>query len=128
LGDKWGRATVHAITAWEALFDRMDIRKPVAGAAPAVLIIGGAGGVGSIATQLVRTLTNFTVVATASRPETTSWVKDLGARHVIDHGKPIAAQVAALGLARPDSCSPPPTRQIISRSRRADCAPGASSR
>jgi hypothetical protein len=41
LGDKWGRATVHAITAWEALFDHMDIRKPVAGAALAVLIIGG---------------------------------------------------------------------------------------
>jgi NADPH2:quinone reductase len=101
LGDKWGRATVHAITAWEALFDHMDIRKPVAGAAPAVLIIGGAGGVGSIATQLVRTLTNLTVVATASRPETTSWVKDLGAHHVIDHGKPIAAQVAALGLGAP---------------------------
>ena len=59
-----------SITAWEALFDRMDIRKPVAGAAPAVLIIGGAGGVSSIAIQLVRTLTDLTVVATASRPET----------------------------------------------------------
>src|SRR4029077_602618 len=71
-----------SITAWEALFDRMDIRKPVAGAAPAVLIIGGAGGVSSIAIQLVRALTDFTVVATASRPETISWVKDLGANHV----------------------------------------------
>ena len=90
-----------SITAWEALFDRMDIRKPVAGAAPAVLIIGGAGGVSSIAIQLVRALTDFTVVATASRPETISWVKDLGANHVIDHGKPIAAQVAALGIGAP---------------------------
>ena len=90
-----------SITAWEALFDRMDIRKPVAGAAPAVLIIGGAGGVSSIAIQLVRTLTDLTVVATASRPETMSWVKDLGAHHVIDHGKPIAAQVAALGIGAP---------------------------
>jgi NADPH:quinone reductase len=88
-----------SITAWEALFDRMDIRKPVAGAAPAVLIIGG--GVSSIAIQLVRALTDFTVVATASRPETISWVKDLGANHVIDHGKPIAEQVAALGIGAP---------------------------
>ena len=68
------------------------------GAAPAVLIIGGAGGVSSIAIQLVRALTDLTVVATASRPETRSWVKDLGAHHVIDHGKPIAEQVAALGI------------------------------
>jgi NADPH:quinone reductase len=90
-----------SITAWEALFDRMDIRKPVAGAAPAVLIIGGAGGVSSIAIQLVRALTDLTVVATASRPETMSWVKDLGAHHVIDHGKPIAAQVAGLGMGAP---------------------------
>jgi NADPH2:quinone reductase len=90
-----------SITAWEALFDRMDIREPVAGAAPAVLIIGGAGGVSSMAIQLVRTLTDLIVVATASRPETMSWVKDFGAHHVIDHGKPIAAQVAALGIGAP---------------------------
>jgi NADPH2:quinone reductase len=90
-----------SITAWEALFDRMDIRKPVAGAAPAVLIIGGAGGVSSMAIQLVRTPTDLIVVATASRPETMSWVKDFGAHHVIDHGKPIAAQVAALGIGAP---------------------------
>jgi NADPH:quinone reductase len=90
-----------SITAWEALFDRMDIRKPVAGAAPVVLIIGGAGGVSSIAIQLVRTLTDLTVVATASRPETMSWVKDLGAHYVINHGKPIAAQVAALDIGAP---------------------------
>jgi NADPH:quinone reductase len=90
-----------SLTAWEALFDRMDIRKPVVGAAPAVLIIGGAGGVSSIATQLVRTLTDLTVVAAASRPETISWVKDLGTHHVIDHGKPIAEQVATLGIGAP---------------------------
>jgi NADPH:quinone reductase len=90
-----------AITAWEALFDRIDIRKPVPGAAPAVLIIGGAGGVGSIAIQLVRALTDFTVMATASRPETMAWVRDLGAHHVIDHRKPLAAEVAALGLGAP---------------------------
>jgi NADPH:quinone reductase len=61
-----------SITAWEALFDRMDVRKPVAGAAPAVLIIGGAGDVSSLAIQLVRTLTDLTVAATVSRPETMS--------------------------------------------------------
>jgi NADPH2:quinone reductase len=90
-----------SITAWEALFDRIDIRRPVAGAAPAVLIIGGAGGVGSIAIQLVRALTNVTVIATASRTETMAWVKDLGAHHVIDHRKPIAAEVSALGIGPP---------------------------
>ena len=73
----------------------------MAGAAPAVLIIGGAGGVSPIAIQLVRALTDLTVVASASRSETMSWVKDLGAHHVIDHGKPIAAQVAALGIGAP---------------------------
>ena len=90
-----------AITAWEMLFDRLDIKKPVPGAANAILIIGGAGGVGSIAIQLVRALTDLTVIATASRAETQSWVKSLGARHVIDHSQPLAAQVAALGIGAP---------------------------
>jgi NADPH:quinone reductase len=90
-----------AITAWEMLFDRLDIRRPVPGAAPAIVIIGGAGGVGSIAIQLVRALTGLTVIATASRPETQNWVKTLGAHHVIDHSQPIAEQVAALGLGAP---------------------------
>lgn len=90
-----------AITAWEMLFDRLDIRKPVPGAANAIVIIGGAGGVGSIAIQLARALTDVTVIATASRPETQEWVKTLGAHHVIDHSKPIAEQVAALGIGAP---------------------------
>ena len=90
-----------AITAWEALFDRIDIRRPVPGAAPAVLIVGGAGGVGSIAVQLARRLTDLTVIATASRPETTAWVRDHGAHHVVDHGRPLAPQVADLGLGAP---------------------------
>jgi NADPH:quinone reductase len=90
-----------ALTAWEALFDRLDINKPVPGAANAILIIGGAGGVGSIATQLVRQLTNVTVIATASRPETAAWVKQLGAHHVVDHSKPLAAEVERLGLGAP---------------------------
>jgi NADPH2:quinone reductase len=89
-----------AITAWETLFDRLDVRTPVPGAS-AILIIGGAGGVSSIAIQLARQLTGLTVIATASRPETRSWVQELGAHHVIDHGKPLAEQVAALGIPAP---------------------------
>ncbi|MCO5151717.1 MULTISPECIES: zinc-binding alcohol dehydrogenase family protein [unclassified Shinella] len=90
-----------AITAWEMLFDRLDVTRPVAGAANAILIIGGAGGVGSIAIQIARALTDLTVIATASRPETQDWVKALGAHHVIDHRKPLAAQVESLGIGQP---------------------------
>jgi zinc-binding alcohol dehydrogenase family protein len=90
-----------AITAWETLFDRLDVRRPVPGAAPALLVIGGAGGVGSIAIQLARRLTELTVIGTASRPETTTWVRNQGAHHVVDHSRPLAAEVAGLGLGAP---------------------------
>ena len=90
-----------AITAWEMLFDRLDIRRPVPGSANAVLIIGGAGGVGSIAIQLVRALTDLTVIATASRPETQDWVRELGAHHVVDHNGDMAEQIEALGIGAP---------------------------
>ena len=90
-----------AITAWEALFDRLDVKKPVPGVAPSLLIIGGAGGVASIAVQLARQLTEVTVIGTAARPETELWVKALGAHHVVDHGKPLAEEVSALGLGAP---------------------------
>ncbi|MGI4847790.1 MAG: zinc-binding alcohol dehydrogenase family protein [Janthinobacterium lividum] len=90
-----------SITAWEALFDRLRVDQPVAGAANAILIIGGAGGVGSIAIQLARALTGLTVITTASRPETVEWVRQMGAHHVIDHRQPLAAQVEALGLGAP---------------------------
>lgn len=90
-----------AITAWEALFDRLDVRTRTPGAAPAILIVGGAGGVGSVAVQLARVLTDLTVIATASRPETERWVRELGAHHVIDHRKKLAAEVSALGLGAP---------------------------
>jgi len=89
------------ITAYEALFDRLKVQDPVSGAARSILIIGGAGGVGSIAIQIARVLTDLTVIATASRRETQDWVKDLGAHHVIDHSSPIAPQVAALGIGAP---------------------------
>ncbi|AFW03280.1 zinc-binding alcohol dehydrogenase family protein [Gluconobacter cerinus] len=90
-----------AITAWEMLFDRLDIRRPVPGTTPSILIIGGAGGVSSMAIQLAKVLTDITVIATASRPETQDWVASLGADYVIDHSKPLAAQVAALPTGAP---------------------------
>lgn len=90
-----------AITAWEMMFDRLNVRSALPGAANAMLIIGGAGGVGSIAIQLARALTDLTVIATASRPETVEWVKELGAHHVIDHRQPLAEQVKALGIGAP---------------------------
>jgi zinc-binding alcohol dehydrogenase family protein len=94
-----------ALTAWEMLFDRLEIPRTDAGGA--LLIVGGAGGVPSIAIQLARLLTDVTVIATASRPESAAWVRDLGAQHVVDHARPLAAQVAAL----PDL---PPVRWIFS--------------
>lgn len=90
-----------AITAWEMLFDRLEVQRPVPDAARAVLVIGGAGGVGSMAVQLARHLTDLTVLATASRPESRAWAASLGAHHVLDHAKPLAAQVEALGLGAP---------------------------
>lgn len=91
-----------SITAWESLFERLDVKgHEVPGAARAILVIGGAGGVGSMATQLARQLTDLTVIATASRPETADWVRELGAHHVVDHRQPLAAQVAALGIGAP---------------------------
>jgi NADPH2:quinone reductase len=90
-----------AITAWEALFDRLKITDAVPGAAKALLIVGGAGGVGSIAIQLARQLTDLIVIATASRAETQAWARELGAHHVIDHSKPLAAEVEALRLGAP---------------------------
>lgn len=90
-----------SITAYETLFDRLKVRDAVPGAGRAILIIGGAGGVGSIAIQIARALTDLTVIATASRPETRDWVKQLGAHDVIDHSQPIAKQVAALGIGAP---------------------------
>ncbi|MFC0709754.1 zinc-binding alcohol dehydrogenase family protein [Azorhizophilus paspali] len=87
-----------AITAWETLFDRLRVTTPVPSAAPALLIIGGAGGVGSIAIQLARAMTELTVIATASRPETADWCRVLGAHFIVDHSQPLAAQVAALPL------------------------------
>lgn len=90
-----------SLTAYEMLFDRLRVTDPVPGAAPAVLIIGGSGGVGSIAIQLLRAKTDLTVIATASRPETQAWVTELGAHHTTDHSKPLPEQIEALGIGAP---------------------------
>lgn len=90
-----------SLTAWEMLFERLDVTRPVPGAAQAVVIIGGAGGVGSMAIQLLRARTDLTVIATASRPETKEWCESLGAHHVVDHSQPLAPQIEALGLGAP---------------------------
>jgi NADPH2:quinone reductase len=83
-----------AITAWELLFDRLGATKDSTGA---LLVVGGAGGVGSILIQLARQLTGLTVIATASRPETRDWCLGLGAHHVIDHGGDLVSAVKATG-------------------------------
>ncbi len=85
------------ITAWEGLFDRMGLHEGV-GAGDALLVLGGAGGVGSMVTQLARQRTALTIVATASRLETVAWCHDMGAHHVVDHHGDIAAQMKALGI------------------------------
>ena len=91
-----------SITAWEALFERLGVSRNGADAGKSVLIIGGAGGVGSIAIQLAKKLAKLTVVATASRPASSEWCTALGADHVIDHHGDMPAQLAALGLAEVD--------------------------
>ena len=85
------------ITAWELLFDRLGVVRG-GGRGQSILITGGAGGVGSILIQLARELTQLTIVATASRPETTQWCKTLGAHHVINHANPMPDQLKATGI------------------------------
>ena len=90
-----------AITAWEALFDRLKVTVPTPEGGGSILVVGGAGGVGSIAIQILRQLTGLTIIATASRPETQAWVKEMGAHHVVDHRKPLNEEVKRLGLSAP---------------------------
>jgi len=90
------------LTAWEMLFDRLDVPTGDAGKNKTLLVIGAAGGVGSILVQLARQLTQVTVIGTASRPETRDWALQLGAHHVIDHSKPLGEEIARAGLAAPD--------------------------
>lgn len=88
-----------ALTAWELLFDRLELATPsLKHPKPVLLVTGAAGGVGSILVQLARQLTTVTVVATASRPETQQWVKELGAHYVVDHSQPLIPQLQQLGI------------------------------
>ena len=89
-----------ALTAWEALFERLDVQRATAAGNRHLLVIGGAGGVGSMAIQLAR-LAGLEVTATASRPESAAWVRELGAAHVVDHGRPLAPQLREQGLPEP---------------------------
>jgi zinc-binding alcohol dehydrogenase family protein len=93
-----------SITAWELLFDRLQIREGEAGSS--LLVSGAAGGVGSILVQLARRLTNLTIIGTASRPETSAWVSQMGAHHVVDHTKPLGDPLKALQV--------PPIKYIAS--------------
>ncbi|MED5610153.1 zinc-binding alcohol dehydrogenase family protein [Pseudomonas sp. JH-2] len=87
-----------SITAWELLFERLQIAEGPGSAGQSLLIVGAAGGVGSILTQLARRLTGATVIGTASRADTQQWVRDLGAHHVIDHSKPLSEELQRIGI------------------------------
>lgn len=82
-----------ALTAWEALFERMGASIDSNGS---LLVLGGAGGVPSVMIQLARALTGLTVIATASREESRDWVVEMGAHEVVDHRRDLAAQVLDL--------------------------------
>ena len=87
-----------SITAWEMLFDRMKVPRGLHTPGGTLLVLNGAGGVGSMLIQLATRLTGLTVIASASRPETVEWVKKLGAKHVADHSKPIDEALRAIGF------------------------------
>ncbi|UZM15895.1 zinc-binding alcohol dehydrogenase family protein [Pseudomonas kielensis] len=86
-----------SITAWELLFDRLGVSEGGSDG-DVLLVVGAAGGVGSMLVQLAHELTGMTVIGTASRPETADWVKRMGADHVIDHRQPMLAQLQVLGI------------------------------
>ena len=90
-----------ALTAWEMLFERFDVDRPTPMGNRNILVIGGAGGVGSIAVQLAKHQAGMTVIATASRPETVAFARQMGADLVIDHSKPLAAELRAAGAMAP---------------------------
>ena len=88
-----------SITAWELLFERLQISESKDERDQRLLIVGSAGGVGSIMTQLARQLTGLKVIGTASRSETQDWVRELGAHEVINHSQPLAAELQRVGIA-----------------------------
>ncbi|MEP4891813.1 MAG: zinc-binding alcohol dehydrogenase family protein [Aliiglaciecola sp.] len=90
------------ITAWELLFERLSIKQQHANdkeqSSDIILIVGAAGGVGSMLVQLASVLTGATVIATASRESSAQWVKKLGADYVVDHSKPLKNQIEQLNI------------------------------
>ena len=88
-----------AITAWELLFDRLQVENDVVPDGNQLLVIGAAGGVGSILIQLARKLTKLTIVGTASNAQSEAWVRELGAHHVIDYRKPIVDELQRIDIA-----------------------------
>ncbi len=86
-----------ALTAWEGLYEQLQVES-----GRTMLVINGAGGVGSLVIQLAKTLSEMTVIGTASRPETIAWTKRMGADHVINHRGDLAAQIAELGFTHVD--------------------------
>ncbi len=87
-----------AITAWEILFDRMKLSPNLKDSSGNLLVLNGAGGVGSMMIQLARRLTGLTIIATASRAETRDWVLGLGAHFAVNHRKPIDQEIRDIGV------------------------------
>lgn len=86
-----------ALTAWEGFFEGMGMPEP-AGEGRSLLVVGGAGGTGSIAIQIAKRVAGLRTIATASRPESAQFCRAMGADHVIDHGRPMLSQLEALGI------------------------------
>ena len=86
------------ITAYELLFNHLELKQQSEKSEEVVLVVGAAGGVGSIMLQLLKTLTGATVIATASRESSKNWVQELGADYVVDHSQPMAEQIKALNV------------------------------
>ncbi len=91
-----------SITAWEMLFDRLEIAPGKGHHGQSIVILGAAGGVGSIMTQLARRLTGLTVIGTASPPETAQWVREVGAPDVIYHTRPLGEALKPTGAHAPN--------------------------
>ncbi|TMO04159.1 zinc-binding alcohol dehydrogenase family protein [Pseudoalteromonas sp. S327] len=89
-----------SITAWELLFDRLNVAKN--DDSKSILVIGAAGGVGSIMVQLLKQRTKLNIIASASRAETTSWLEDLGADTIVNHRNPLSEEFAAKNLSEVD--------------------------
>ncbi|KTF08660.1 zinc-binding alcohol dehydrogenase family protein [Pseudoalteromonas carrageenovora] len=89
-----------SITAWELLFDRLNVAKN--DGSKSILVIGAAGGVGSIMVQLLKQRTKLNIIASASRPETISWLEDLGADTIVNHRNPLSEEFAAKNLSEVD--------------------------